>query len=414
MSIQNQTVVIVGGGPSGSTLASLLARRGVSVTIFDDGKRPDLVVGESLIPAIIPVLRKLEIEERVAAIALRKPGVSFVFGEAETIDFTFSAVTKCGLPTYAYNVPRPAFDRILEERATELGARRVPTRAKIERLGDDGLKLADESLALAPWLGGRQPDLLVDATGRARLFARLLDIPSATGPRRDVAYFAHYEGFTPEEPRGQVAIERLESGWSWCIPLRDCMSCGVVLNKDDAAKLGATAEERLEAAIDRDPVLARKGQGRQRISEVATYTNYQLISNRGYGPGWTMSGDAFGFVDPMLSPGLWLALHSAELLADRLGNLAGYDREMRRHLQSWMEFIAYYYDGRMFAMYHSGMGWKRKYDIAISHTIHRYVESHIACMASGGTTSSSYSRGFIKFMARHGIQGVDPAALAIR
>jgi flavin-dependent dehydrogenase len=388
--------------------------RGMNVTIFDDGRRPDLVVGESLIPAIIPVLRQLGLEERVAEVGLYKPGVSFVFGEAETIDFCFRPVEKCGLPTYAYNVPRPAFDRVLEARSTELGAQRVPARAKIERVGQDGLRLTEETLAQAPWLDGRHPDLLVDATGRARTFARLLDIPAEVGPRRDVAYFAHYEGFEPEEPRGQVAIVRLEAGWSWCIPLRDCLSCGVVLHKDEAAKLGATPEERLEALIERDPVLRRKGANRQRVSEVATYTNYQLVSTRGHGPGWTMSGDAFGFVDPMLSPGMWLALHSAELLADRLDDLAAYDRAMRRHLKSWMELIEYYYDGRMFAMYHTGMGLKRRYDMAISDTIHRYVESHIACMASGATTSSSYSRGFIKFMARHGIQGVDPASLAIR
>jgi flavin-dependent dehydrogenase len=409
-----ETVAIVGGGPSGSTLASLLAMRGMNVTIFDDGRRPDLVVGESLIPAIIPVLRQLGLEERVAEVGLYKPGVSFVFGEAETIDFCFRPVEKCGLPTYAYNVPRPAFDRVLEARSTELGAQRVPARAKIERVGQDGLRLTEETLAQTPWLDGRHPDLLVDATGRARTFARLLDIPAEVGPRRDVAYFAHYEGFEPEEPRGQVAIVRLEAGWSWCIPLRDCLSCGVVLHKDEAAKLGATPEERLEALIERDPVLRRKGANRQRVSEVATYTNYQLVSTRGHGPGWTMSGDAFGFVDPMLSPGMWLALHSAELLADRLDDLAAYDRAMRRHLKSWMELIEYYYDGRMFAMYHTGMGLKRRYDMAISDTIHRYVESHIACMASGATTSSSYSRGFIKFMARHGIQGVDPASLAIR
>ena len=235
-----ETVAIIGSGPAGSTLASLLAMSGVDVTIFDDGKRPDLVVGESLIPAIIPVLRRLGLEERVAEIGLYKPGVSFAFGEAETIDFCFRPVEKCGLPTYAYNAPRPAFDRLLEARSIELGAKRAPVRAKIERRGTDGLVLAEETLAHAPWLGGRHPDLLVDSTGRARLFARTLDIPSEIGPRRDVAYFAHYEGFEAEEPRGQVVIGRLEAGWSWCIPLRDCMSCGVVLHKDEAAKLGAT------------------------------------------------------------------------------------------------------------------------------------------------------------------------------
>jgi len=257
-----QSVGVIGSGPSGAALASFLAMKGVDVTLFDDGRRPDLIVGESLIPSIIPVLRKLGLEERVAGIGLYKPGVSFTFGAEEEIDFCFKSVEGCDMPTYAYNVPRPAFDALLDERATELGARRVPARARIERAGEEGLRLADETLALAPWLGGRQPDLLVDSTGRSRLFARTLEIPSDLGPRRDVAYFAHYHGFKDKEPSGQVIIGRLAHGWSWRIPLRDCVSVGVVLNKDDAAPLGATPEERLENAIAQDPVLAEAGTDR--------------------------------------------------------------------------------------------------------------------------------------------------------
>src|ERR1700683_2065154 len=100
-----------------------------------------------------------------------------------------------------------------------------------------------------PGPGEKQPDLLVDSTGRTRLFARTLNIPAEVGPRKDVAYFAHYEGFIERPPRGQVVIGRLDhAGWSWRIPLRDCLSVGIVLNKDEAAALGATPEERLEAA----------------------------------------------------------------------------------------------------------------------------------------------------------------------
>ncbi len=280
-----ETVAIIGGGPAGLTLASLLAMRGVDVTVFEDGKRPDLIVGESLVPAVVTTLRRLGIEERVAAIGLRKPGVSFTMPGRERVDFNFKNVERCSLPAYAYNVPRPAFDEILDARATELGARRVKTRAKLE--SDDGkrLRLADETLAQAPWLDGRQPDLLVDSTGRNRLFARLLEVPSETGPRRDVAHFAHFEGFEENEPRGQVVIGWLESGWNWRIPLPGRLSVGVVMNRDDAARLGSTAEERLENAIARDPVLAAAGPNRRRVSEVATYTNYQLVSSRGYGPG---------------------------------------------------------------------------------------------------------------------------------
>jgi flavin-dependent dehydrogenase len=409
-----KTVGIIGSGPSGATLASLLAQKGVEVTIFDDGRRPDLIVGESLIPAIIPVMRKLGIEERAAAICQYKPGVTFTFGPTEEIEFCFQSVEGV-LPTYSYNSPRPALDRLFETRADELGARRAKVRAKVERVGNDGLKLADETLAEAPWLNGRQPDLLVDSTGRTRLFARTMEIPSEVGPRKDVAYFAHYEGFDLHRIDGQVVIGRMDhAGWSWRIPLPGRLSVGIVLHKDEAAKLGDTPEERLEAAIARDSRLSADGKNRKRVSEVAVYTNYQLVSERGHGPGWVMTGDAFGFVDPMLSPGMWLALHSAEVLSENLDNLPAYTREMRKLIKAWMELIQYFYDGRMFAMYHTGSHFEQKYPGKISDTIKAYMNRLIALMASGATTTSAYSRGVIKFMARHGIMKSDPVSLAIR
>lgn len=409
-----KTVGIIGSGPSGATLASLLAQKGVDVTIFDDGRRPDLIVGESLIPAIVPVMRKLGIEDRAAAICQYKPGVTFTFGAEEEIEFCFQSVDGV-LPPYAYNSPRPALDRLFEERADELGAKRAKVRAKIERVGQDGLKLADETLAEAPWLKGRQPDLLVDSTGRTRLFARTMEIPSEVGPRKDVAYFAHYEGVVRHPIDGQVVIGRMDhAGWSWSIPLRDCVSVGIVLNKDEAAKLGNTPEERLEAAIERDSRLSVSGKNRKRVSEVAVYTNYQLVSERGHGPGWVMTGDAFGFVDPMLSPGMWLALHSAGVLCENLDDLPAYTREMRKLIKSWMELVQYFYDGRMFAMYHTGSHFEHKYPGRISDAIKTYMNRLIALMASGATTTSAYSRGVIKFMARHGIMKSDPTSLAIR
>lgn len=415
MKTKIKTVGIVGGGPSGATLASFLALRGVDVTIFDDGRRPGLVVGESLVPAIIPVLRRLGLEERVAELGVYKPGVSFTFEDSPDIDFNFDAVTNCALPTYAYNVPRPGFDALIDERATELGARRARVHARVERVGKDGLRLAPESLACAPWLGGRQPDLLVDSTGRSRLFARTMEIPSEAGPRRDTAHFAHYEGFIEKQPRGTVVIGRLESGWSWRIPLRDRLSVGVVIPKDQLAALGATPEERLEAAIARDPALSAAGVNRRRLTDVVSYTNYQMVSARGHGPGWAMTGDAFGFVDPMLSPGLWLAMRSAELLADNLDHLAVYSRQVRRLIKAWMDLIAYYYDGRMFAMYHTGKAVEEKYPGNISKKIHSHVEGQIACMASGATTDSWYGRGLLQVLSTsHGTWGKPAAELAIR
>jgi flavin-dependent dehydrogenase len=388
--------------------------KGIEVTLFDDGRRPDLVVGESLIPAVIPVLRKLGLEERAAAICQHKPGVTFTLNAKEQIEFCFQSLAGTATPTYAYNAPRPAFDNLFDQRADELGVKRVRSRAKIERVGRDSLRLAEETLAQAPWLRRKQPDLIVDSTGRSRLFAHAMEIPAEVGPRKDVAYFAHYEGFAENQPAGQVIIGRLAEGWSWRIPLPGRLSVGVVMNKDAAAQLGATPEERLEAAISRDPLLAAAGPNRRRLTEIATYTNYQLVSARGYGPGWAMSGDAFGFVDPMLSPGVYLALHSAELLSENLDDMEAYSREMRKLIRAWMGLIEYFYDGRIFAMYQSGMIFERKFPGRITDALHVFFNGKVACMASGATTASRFGHGMLQIMSRPAGWMTDPKTLAIR
>jgi flavin-dependent dehydrogenase len=361
----------------------------------------------------VPVLRKLGLEDRAAAVCQYKPGVTFTLGPEEEVSFTFQSLAGSAMPTYAYNAPRPAFDNLLDERATELGVKRARVRAKVERKGN-GLQLADETLAQASWLKGCQPDLLVDCTGRTRLFARTLEIPADIGPRKDVSYFAHYEGCDDPTPRGQVIIGRLANGWCWRIPLRDRLSIGVVLNKDDAARFGATPEERLEGIINADPLLAAAGRNRRRLTEVVTYTNYQLISKRGHGPGWVMTGDAFGFVDPMLSPGMWLALYSAELLVEHLDNLPAYSRQMRKVIKAWMGLIQYFYDGRIFAMYKTGMFFEQKFPGKISMTMHKFFDRKIACMASGATTTSRFGHGMLQIMAHPACWKTNPAKLAIR
>jgi len=409
-----QTVGIIGSGPSGATLASLLAMKGIDVTVFDDGRRPELIVGESLIPAVVPVLRKLGLEERAAAICKRKPGVTFVMNADEKMEFDFQSNAGMGMPAYAYNAPRPEFDRLFDTRASELGACFARTRAKIERTDGGGVRLAAETLEQAPWLKGTQPDFLVDATGRTRFLAHSLEIPAEVGPRKDVAHFAHFDGFADNQPPGQVMIGRMANGWSWRIPLPGRMSVGVVINKDTAAQLGATPEERLEAAIARDPVLANAGLSRRRLTGVFTYTNYQLVSSRGHGPGWAMVGDAFGFVDPMLSPGVYLALHSAEMLAENLDNLEAYSQELRKLLRAWMGLIQYFYDGRIFAMYQSGMKFKRTFPGKITDALHVFFNDKVCRMASGVTVTSRFGHGMLGFMSRPAGWLTDPTTLAIR
>lgn len=426
-------VAVLGAGPAGSALAILLTRLGAEVTLFDDGRRPELLVGESLVPAAIPILQRLGLEADAAACGPVKPGVSFVWPGTTRFSFSFARFAPAVFP-YAYNIARPQFDDAIVARAAAAGVNRVMTRARLQPGPADGtgaeLVLAPETLADAPVLGGRQPDLIVDATGRARHAARVLAIPAHLGPRKDVAHFAHFENFQWDDVPGQVLIAPGQAGWSWCIPLRDRLSVGIVLGQDDAARLGRTPEERLQGAIATDAWLSGVVGAGKRVTGVATYANYQLISRRGVGPGWVMVGDAFGFVDPMLSPGVFLALRSAELVAEALAPLVrrkaaaspaelqaalgSYAMAQQRMLAAWSDLIAYFYDGRMVALFRSGRDWTHGGRSALKAAAQHHIERHIALQATGAATTSRYSRGLLRFLIRHGLRGIDPAPLAIK
>ena len=224
-------IAILGAGPAGSALAALLARQGIQSVVFDDEKRPALLVGESLIPAIVAILQRMGIEDRVAAIAQHKPGASFVHHCGTRMDFNFMSV-KGHLPTYAYNVPRPEFDDVIKEYAKELGVKFVKHRANLVAHpgGKPELELDATALEAGGWRDGDKPALVVDASGRSRTSAKLLGIKAEMGPRRDTAHFAHFAGIEHPYPQGQIAVMFHEWGWSWRIPLRDRMSFGIVMN----------------------------------------------------------------------------------------------------------------------------------------------------------------------------------------
>ena len=151
MNANGLRVAIVGAGPAGAALATLLVQEGHDVVLFDDGKRPEIVVGESLIPAGIPPLRRLGVEDAVAAIGMHKPGATLTWSATHRFAFRFARYRKWMVP-YAYNVPRREFDAVLLARAEEVGARRLTMRAGLARgHGDAELVLAPEAIAATGW-----------------------------------------------------------------------------------------------------------------------------------------------------------------------------------------------------------------------------------------------------------------------
>lgn len=401
---------IIGAGPAGCALACFLAQKGIRCVVFDNQKRPELLVGESLVPAAIPYLQRLGIEPDVAAISAKKRGAALRHPSGVRVDFKFRRFSR-DIPDYSYNIPRPEFDQILVRRAKSLGVTFINSMAELEPLGSDDRDIALSASCLKSAGLQEHPDFLVDATGRHRLFSRLLSLDAVKGKRNDVSYFAHYRNFSADDAvEGQVVLSVIDAGWSWQIPLKGVLSVGVVLDKKAAARYGSSPQERLENIIDNDAMLSISGRHRQRCSKVVTYSNYQLVTKQSFGKGWALLGDAHSFVDPMLSPGVFMALESAALLEKNLMKheqidyvgLERYSKELNHWHQSWNEVIDYFYDGRLLGLFEAGQNVAKN---ASKYSISRLLEWHIrrviSSMVSGAATRSIYNQKALFYSCQH-------------
>ena len=407
-----RNVAILGGGPAGAALGVFLAREGVDVTLFDGGKRPPLIVGESLVPAVVPFLQALGIEDEVKAYSTLKPGATFTFGDGDRMSFLFAEVRAAKTP-YSYNVPRDRLDRSVREAALRAGVRFVPQHAQLEREpGSEHVRLGAESLAAAGL--DRQPDFIVDAAGRVRLLGRLLGLDTVEGGRRDTALHTHLEG-VPLVSEGHVHTDLLEHGWCWRIPLPGRVSVGLVIDTPVLREFGATAEEQFDAYLRHDRMLREWGFVAKRIAPVVKYTNYQMRHTRGVGENWALLGDAFGFVDPVFSSGLLVAFDGARHLAAAILDgspraFARYERHVIDHLRAWRRVVSYYYDGRLFTLF-------KMADI-VQHTLmgrllNWHFLRHLPRVFTGEATMHRYSRGLLDFMVRYGLVDTDPRKLEV-
>jgi len=400
MKKQIRTIAIVGGGPSGCALATLLKRKGFKVAVFYLEKRPEIIVGESLVPAIIPLLRKLGVEDEVKSYSTFKPGASVWVNKDEEATSPFS-YGGGGLPHYAYNVPRKNFDKTIFDLAVREGVQFFNQVAKIERVAenDEILKLSDDTIAGINDFFEGQPDLIVDASGRSRTISRLLNIPTTAGYRKDVAIFAHLSGAEKIEPYN-IHLHRLEKGWNWRIPLPGRTSVGIVINPEHLKKYGATKEEQYDNYLKADETLRKFTANAKRETGVVQYDNYQLISQKMYGNNWVLTGDAGGFLDPIFSSGLFLAIKGAFRLADAIEAGTGaafkqYQKEQMRELEVWQKLVDTWYSGRLFTLFKVG---EDRMDTALGRFIGPHMQKHLTRIFSGEAVYKSYSRRFLNFV----------------
>ena len=414
-------VAVIGAGPAGATLATLLARAGLRVAVFARRRSSALVVGESLIPAIIPILRELGVEEEVRAYGAYKPGATFVVDPGFTFEIDFRDACRT-LPPYAYNVPRERFDATLGAACERSGARVLERSAQLEAVpdsrnerGDPRVRLAGDSLAAATDALGGPPDLVVDASGRTRQLARLLELPVYGQERRDMALFAHCAGVRIDRD-GHVHSDRLTHGWCWRIPLPGRVSLGIVADPAVFRSLGESAEDQFDAFLRTDPHLKHLCGECRRVTPVVRYGNYQLTTLRGVGDGWALVGDAFGFIDPVFSSGLFLAMDGAGALARAIvagtpAALRRYEREHLRHIEAWRKAIGYFYDGRLFALFRSRSEAQGAW---LGRWIARYVSKHVGGVFTGESTKGRRSPRVLDFAIRHALGESDPDAMRIQ
>jgi flavin-dependent dehydrogenase len=410
-----RSIAIIGGGPAGSALAVFLVREGFDVVLFTYGKRPPIIVGESLVPAVVPYLRRLGIEDEVAGYSIWKGGATFVFGTDGRMSVRFDEVRKART-TYSYNVPRDLFDASCVETARRAGVKVVEYSARLEREGDsDRIRLSDDTLAAAGDALHGPPDFIVDAGGRRRLIPRLLGIPVVDGDRHDTALHAHFEGIEVEI-EGNVHTDRLEHGWLWRIPLPGRVSMGVVIDSEFIRKFGDTADEQFDNFLKTDPVIRDFARPARRVTPVVKYGNYQSYSTRGIGDNWALAGDAYGFVDPVFSSGMLLAFQSADWLAAALTKgtpraLARYEKRMQHNIVCWRRVIGWFYDGRLLTLLRVGEYVR---NTLLGRALDFHFRKHMPRIFTGENATHPYSLRLIQFMVSYGLANNDSEALRIR
>ncbi len=313
-------VAVIGGGPAGSTAAILLAKRGFHVLALEKAHHPRFHIGESLLPMNLPVFERLGVLDKVRALGVFKPGADFeADNERGYNTYAFSrAIGKS--PPHAYQVWRQDFDKMLFDHAHECGAdtREGHEVDQVEQSGPRETRLAVRTDA------GRsytiQARYVVDASGRDAFLSAKKKLRRKNGQHQSAAIFGHYQGAARRvgEDAGNISIYSFEHGWMWMIPLPDgVMSVGAVCRPDYLKQRKGRTVEFLEDTLRLSPALWRRLESARLIGgEVRVTGNYSYDSKQMGGPGWVLVGDAFAFLDPVFSSGVYLAMSGAEQAAD--------------------------------------------------------------------------------------------------
>lgn len=342
---QECDVLIIGGGPAGSTAAALLAERGYQVTLLEKAHHPRFHIGESLLPANLPLLAKLGVADQVKAIGMEKWGAEFVspyHDHKQSIAFA-DAMDK-SMPM-AYQVRRSEFDEILIRNASQKNANVIEG---CQARAVEFLPKNSGAIVKAQHDDGRESTvrakILLDASGRDTFLGNRLKIKRKNKKHNSAAIYGHFTGAERDEGKaaGNITIFWFEHGWFWYIPLLDgTTSVGATVWPYYLKTRGTKSIETffLETIALCKPLQTRL-ENASLVSKVEATGNYSYSCNRSSGENYLLLGDAYAFIDPVFSSGVMMAMQSGFAAAETVEvclrqphrvekALKQYDRTMR-------------------------------------------------------------------------------------
>lgn len=316
----NPDVVVIGGGPGGATIAALLADKGHDVVMFEKAQHPRFHIGESLLPMNMPLFDRLGVRAEVEKMGITKLGAEFVSPwHDHTSRFFFAEAMDKSFP-YAVHVRRSEFDELLFRHAAKRGARTFENHRVLKVDMDAGkggdmralVKVKNADGTESEW----RPRYVVDASGRDTLLSNQFDAKEKNPRHASAALFGHFRNAerAPGRLEGSISLFWFDHGWFWFIPLLDgTTSVGAVAHPSyfKEHRKGAKLDEFLMQTIALAPKLAERLKNAEMVEPATTTGNYAYNSKFCRGDRFVMVGDAYAFVDPMFSSGVYLAMNSS-------------------------------------------------------------------------------------------------------
>src|SRR6266540_278506 len=361
--MRNPEVVVIGGGPAGSSCAILLAMRGHRVVLLERDSFPRFMIGESLLPAAWDLWDRLGVRDRIEDAGYPvKRGVLFRIEDTE--GFHEFLIRTDEFPQYfvrpfTFHVDRAHFDRMLLTRAREVGVD-VRERHNVKDVIFDGSRATGVSyLDPVGQASTIEAPVVVDASGRRTLLATKLGRRYANPDLVKAAYYAHFEGAgrrLADDGSTVTDIHSTEGGWIWYIPLRrDVVSVGVVLDTAYVQAAPRGRDELFRHAVQNDDQISAWLSGARQCFEIKAIPSISYLSHSFVGDGFLMVGDAAMFIDPIFSAGVMLAMRGAEFAAEvisrglRSGDVSSetflpYEKRIRKPIAKMHKIITNWYD----------------------------------------------------------------------